>query len=131
MEYCGGGDLFEKITSPGYSFSESKAAKIMRKLFLALNHCHSLGVAHRDLKPQNIMYSECGEIKLIDFGLSKQILHSTTKLKTLVGTPHYVAPEVLDGIYGIECDCWSLGVIMHTILSGELPFKGSNSAEIF
>ena len=77
MEYCGGGDLFDKITShkEGSQFTEQKAADIMKKLFLGINHCHSNGVVHRDLKPENIMY-KAGEqgiddIKIIDFGLSK------------------------------------------------------------
>ncbi len=89
MEYCGGGDLFDKITSQkdGQLFSETKAASIMKKLFLGINHCHSNGVVHRDLKPENIMYKEITnandsvmtretsietlEVKIIDFGLSK------------------------------------------------------------
>jgi serine/threonine protein kinase len=60
MEYCSGQDLFDKITTAkdGGSFTEQKAAIIMKKLFLAINHCHSNGVAHRDLKPENIMYKE-------------------------------------------------------------------------
>lgn len=53
------------------------------------------------------------------------------ELKTIVGTPYYIAPEVLDGNYGFECDCWSLGVIMYVLLSGYLPFSGQNPAEVF
>ncbi len=80
MEYCGGGDLFDRITSQkeGCNFSEQKAAIIMKKLFLAINHCHTNGVVHRDLKPENIMYKEnksgnssIDDVKIIDFGLSK------------------------------------------------------------
>jgi calcium-dependent protein kinase len=52
-------------------------------------------------------------------------------MRTLVGTPYYVAPEVLDGVYSYECDCWSLGVIMFTLLSGYLPFYGASPGEIF
>lgn len=150
MEYCGGGDLFDKITSQkdGQLFSEKKAASIMKKLFLGINHCHSNGVVHRDLKPENIMYKEMTnandsmmtreasietlEVKIIDFGLSK-LLQNLQKgeLRTLVGTPYYVAPEVLEGQYSKECDCWSLGVIMYAILSGCLPFYGNTPKEVF
>jgi calcium-dependent protein kinase len=52
-------------------------------------------------------------------------------MDTIVGTPYYVAPEVLQGHYGLECDCWSLGVIMYILLSGYLPFTGSTAAEVF
>jgi len=131
MEYCGGGDLFDYITNSKERFTEYKAAQIMRKLFLAINHCHSNQVAHRDIKPENIMYTdEKGtDIKIIDFGLSK--MAKLRELKTVVGTPYYVAPEVLEGSYGFECDCWSLGVIMYILLSGYLPFPGNTPAEVF
>ena len=75
MEYCGGGDLFDRITEKrDEAFTEQKCAQIMKKVFLAINHCHSLKIVHRDLKPENIMYSEKdNEIKIIDFGLSKAL----------------------------------------------------------
>jgi calcium-dependent protein kinase len=113
----------------------------MKKLFLAINHCHSNGVVHRDLKPENIMYKENlnsstlydqADIKIIDFGLSKIFNPSDYKsMKTMVGTPYYVAPEVLDGHYGNECDCWSLGIIMYAVLSGCLPFFGPTAKDVF
>lgn len=142
MEFCGGGDLFERISAlaEGSHFSEQKAAVIMKQLLLAINHCHSNGIIHRDLKPENILFKE-GEtggvlghddVKIIDFGLSKMITNPTgTSLKSLVGTPCYVAPEVLDGQYGKECDCWSLGVIMYSLLSGRLPFFSQNARELY
>lgn len=106
----------------------------MFKLFLAINHCHTNNIAHRDLKPENIMYSsneKDADIKIIDFGLSKQSKGKKDNLGTVVGTPYYVAPEVLDGNYGFECDCWSLGVIMYILLSGYLPFSGSTAGDVF
>ena len=88
-----------------------------------------MNIAHRDIKPENILITDSGDLKLIDFGLSKQVKFK--KMKTIVGTPYYIAPEVLDGKYGVKCDIWSLGVIMYILLSGYLPFSGSNAAEVF
>jgi len=80
-------------------FSEGEAAKIMKKLLRAINHCHASGVVHRDIKPENIMYGKDGEIKLIDFGLSKTVAGKHNQLTTIAGTPYYMAPEVIDGDY--------------------------------
>ena len=101
---------------------------------MAVNHLHSKGIVHRDLKPENVMITEDGRVKIIDFGLSKLAKkHSQfrKKMATIVGTPFYVAPEVLDGTYGKECDCWSLGVIMYVLLSGYLPFYGKSQPEVY
>jgi calcium-dependent protein kinase len=71
MEYCSGGELFDKIAKKkNQVFNESEAAEIIKKLLRAVNHCHSVGVVHRDIKPENIMYGRDGEVKLIDFGLA-------------------------------------------------------------
>jgi calcium-dependent protein kinase len=102
---------------------------MMTKLLKAINHCHTEGIAHRDIKPENIMITDDGDLKLIDFGLSKQV--KDKKMKTIVGTPYYIAPEVLQGKYGVKCDIWSLGVIMYILLSGYLPFGGDNAKDVF
>jgi calcium-dependent protein kinase len=123
MEYCSGGELFDKIVKEEKNgFNESEACIIMNKLFRAVNHCHASGVVHRDIKPENIMVGSDGELKIIDFGLSKLLSHSHTLLNSVVGTPFYMAPEVIDGNYGSSCDIWSLGVLMYVLLSGYLPF---------
>jgi serine/threonine protein kinase len=80
-------------------FNESEAATIMKRLLRAINHCHASGVVHRDIKPENIMYGKDGEIKLIDFGLSRTVANKNTQLTTIAGTPYYMAPEVIDGEY--------------------------------
>ena len=136
MEYCAGGMLFDKLTKMDI-FSEKEAGRIMEKLLRGIAHCHANGIIHRDIKPENIMYSskeKDAEIKLIDFGLSK-IRKSTTRggghsepegprkrRGSLVGTPLYIAPEVLTGFYSNACDIWSLGVICYILLSGYFPF---------
>ena len=74
MEYCPGGEFFDKIASlENQHFNESEAANIMQKILMAINHCHAWGITHRDIKPENIMYGSDGDIKLIDFGLSKAL----------------------------------------------------------
>ena len=138
MEYWEGGELFERLTDEDSGqFTEQEAANIMKKLFHAISHCHSHGIIHRDLKPENIMYkskdSKNGtEIKIIDFGLSKVKSSNQSKMKTIWGTPYYVAPEVLAGSgYSEKCDIWSLGVIMYILLSGYLPFFGNTLSDIY
>lgn len=100
MEYCPGGELFDKIANQkNQMFSEKEAAHIMKKLIRAINHCHASGVVHRDIKPENIMIGKDGELKLIDFGLSRRVAGLNTTMTTIAGTPYYMAPEVLDGEY--------------------------------
>jgi len=105
-----------------------------------MKYLHERGITHRDLKPENFLFSnktKDAEIKIIDFGLSKQFdvtleeTNTTKALKTIVGTAFYVAPEVLQGKYDFRCDNWSLGVIAYTLLCGNPPFFGENNKEIF
>jgi calcium-dependent protein kinase len=132
MELCTGKDLFDKLTSLG-SLSESCAVDIMKSLLLAVSHLHSLGICHRDLKPENFLFENNQPnalIKIIDFGLSiKQ--NSLADMSSLVGTPYFLAPEVLKGKYSPLCDVWSLGVVLYFLLSGKPPFEGDTINDIF
>jgi calcium-dependent protein kinase len=138
MELSEGGELFEKIVEM-HKFSEAQAASLMKKILSAVKHLHERGIVHRDLKPENFLFSDHSddaEIKLIDFGLSKRFGHihehdPLEKMHTIVGTPYYVAPEVLKGNYDFSCDVWSLGVILFIMLCGYPPFEGDNNKEIF
>jgi calcium-dependent protein kinase len=111
----------------------------MKKILSAVKHLHEHGICHRDLKPENFLFSDKSidaEIKLIDFGLSKRFgqlvdVNPHEKMHTIVGTPYYVAPEVLKGSYDFSCDIWSLGVILYIMLCGYPPFEGDNNKEIF
>ena len=129
MELCTGGELFDEITKSDI-IKENDAAKYMIKLIRALYHCHSQNIIHRDIKPENIMLSQNDELKLIDFGLSKR-QEGNKKLKTIAGTPYYMAPEVLEGQYDSKCDTWSLGVLLYVFMSGYLPFQGENRNDVF
>jgi calcium-dependent protein kinase len=89
------------------------------------------------LKPENFLYSsndDQADLKLIDFGLSNKYQNrfgQQFKMNSVVGTAHYVAPEVLKGSYGPACDAWSIGVIMYMMLSGSFPFDGNSETIIF
>lgn len=132
LEHCQGGMLYDWLTKRKQEVTEQKAARVMKQLLLAVNHLHSQGVVHRDLKPENIMFGTDDSVKIIDFGLSKCLASaSSQKLSTVAGTPYFQAPEVQNGSYGRECDCWSLGVIMYLLLSGYLPFNGSMKVDVF
>ena len=133
-EYCSGGELFASIVEKGH-YLESDAARLMSKVFLAVNNLHANNIVHRDLKPENFLFESTApgaELKLIDFGLSNKFCEKFQymEMHSMVGTPSYVAPEVIKGSYGRKCDVWSAGVIMYTMLSGCLPFTGSSTNEV-
>ena len=132
-ERCSGGDLFDYVISQGQC-SEAITARIMRKALSAVNYMHRIKVCHRDLKPENFLFetkAEDSEVKIIDFGLAFKFGSEEATMHTVVGTPYYVAPEVLRGDYGAMCDIWSLGVMMYVLLSGFPPFQGECQAEVF
>lgn len=131
-ELCTGGELFDRIIAKTQSeeghFSVSDAAGIIRCILDAIAYCHDVKqIVHRDLKPENFLFKttdEDAEIKIIDFGLSRP-------MKFKVGTPYYVAPEVLNRQYTKSCDIWSIGVITYILLCGYPPFYGDNDNQIF
>ena len=132
MEFIEGEQLFDKIVhQTNQVFGESQAAGYMRQLISAVFHCHTMGIVHRDIKPENIMITRGNDVKLIDFGLSKNSGITHGSMHTIAGTPYYMAPEVLKGSYNEKADMWSLGVLLYTLVSGYLPFQGKNSAEVF
>uniref|UniRef100_A0A0V0IRJ2 non-specific serine/threonine protein kinase n=1 Tax=Solanum chacoense TaxID=4108 RepID=A0A0V0IRJ2_SOLCH len=132
MEYCAGGELFDRIIQRGH-YTERKAAELTRTIVGVVEACHSLGVMHRDLKPENFLFVDQKEeslLKTIDFGLSI-FFKPGDKFTDVVGSPYYVAPEVLRKRYGPEADVWSAGVIIYILLSGVPPFWAENEQGIF
>jgi len=106
MELCTGNDLFERLMQGGI-YTERDAAVLMEKLFRAVNYLHNKQICHRDLKPENFLYADKSpnaEVKIIDFGLSCKFAENSLSMHSIVGTPYYVAPEVLRKNYGKECD---------------------------
>ncbi|EOA20403.1 hypothetical protein CARUB_v10000714mg [Capsella rubella] len=131
MELCAGGELFDRIIAKGH-YSERAAAGIMKSIMNVVQICHSMGVVHRDLKPENFLLSSKEEnavLKVTDFGLS-EFIEEGKVYRDIVGSPFYIAPEVLRRSYGKEVDIWSAGVILYILLSGVPPFWAENDKGI-
>ncbi|KAF3959054.1 hypothetical protein ACB098_01G356000 [Castanea mollissima] len=125
MEYAAGGELFERICSAG-RFSEDEARYFFQQLISGVCYCHSMQICHRDLKLENTLLdgSPAPRLKICDFGYSKSsLLHS--RPKSTVGTPAYIAPEVLSRreYDGKMADVWSCGVTLYVMLVGAYPFE--------
>ncbi|KAI8530292.1 hypothetical protein RHMOL_Rhmol11G0045500 [Rhododendron molle] len=125
MEYAAGGELFARICSAG-RFSEDEARFFFQQLISGVSYCHSMEICHRDLKLENTLLdgSPTPRLKICDFGYSKSaLLHSQPK--STVGTPAYIAPEVLSRkeYDGKIADVWSCGVTLYVMLVGAYPFE--------
>ncbi|XP_078180405.1 calcium-dependent protein kinase 3-like [Carex rostrata] len=123
MELCEGGELFDRIVARGH-YTERAAAGVTRTIVEVVQLCHKHGVIHRDLKPENFLFAnkkENSPLKAIDFGLSI-FFKPGERFSEIVGSPYYMAPEVLKRNYGPEIDIWSAGVILYILLCGVPPF---------
>ncbi|GKV20804.1 hypothetical protein SLEP1_g30870 [Rubroshorea leprosula] len=133
MEYCKGGELFNKVAKG--RLKEDVARKYFIQLINAVDFCHSRGVYHRDIKPENLLLDEIENLKVSDFGLSAlaESKRQDGLLHTTCGTPVYVAPEVINrkGYDGAAADIWSCGVVLFVLLAGYLPFHDSNLMEMY
>ncbi|CAK0819923.1 unnamed protein product [Prorocentrum cordatum] len=124
-EYAGGGDLFSAMQNA--KFDEVCAHFFGAEVALALGHIHSLDIAYRDLKPENVVIDSLGHAKIIDFGLAKVI---QTRTYTVCGTLEYMAPEVLSQVGHGQCvDWWALGILIFEMLAFRAPFTGRTARE--
>uniref|UniRef100_A0A8C0XJR3 non-specific serine/threonine protein kinase n=1 Tax=Castor canadensis TaxID=51338 RepID=A0A8C0XJR3_CASCN len=129
MERASGGTLWRILLS-GH-LKEKKARRMFQQLVWAVGYCHSRGIAHRDLKPDNILLDEADNVKLADFGLATWFMPGQ-KLEQVCGALAFRAPEIYLGrkYEGPQVDVWSLGIILYFMLAGALPFKGTTFGQL-
>ena len=145
QELCTGGELLEKMQRT--QLKEKQIAKIFNQIMSAVAYCHEKGIAHRDLKLENILFaSEAPDspIKIIDFGFSVLLgkkdkdqdsndlkKFGFKRMKSKVGTLYYISPEIIKGNYDEKCDIWACGVILYILLCGYPPFTGNSDKEVY
>ncbi|EKX46291.1 hypothetical protein GUITHDRAFT_94389 [Guillardia theta CCMP2712] len=131
MDFINGGELFSYITREKH-FSEPRARFYAAEIILALEYLHKMNIIYRDLKPENILLDEKGHIRLTDFGHSKDDQSDDDRAFSMVGSPYYMAPEILlkQG-HGKEADWWSLGILIYEMLVGLPPFYQENTKKAY
>ncbi|XP_036935896.1 TRAF2 and NCK interacting kinase b isoform X3 [Acanthopagrus latus] len=128
MEFCGAGSITDLIkNTKGNSLKEEWIAYVCREILRGLTHLHQHKVIHRDIKGQNVLLTENAEVKLVDFGVSAQLDRTVGRRNTFIGTPYWMAPEVIacdenpDATYDFKSDLWSLGITAIEMAEGAPP----------
>ncbi|XP_045104995.1 serine/threonine-protein kinase NIM1-like isoform X1 [Portunus trituberculatus] len=129
LEFAGGGELFNTITTEG-RMTEAQAAAVFTQVLSAITYLHGLSIIHRDIKAENVFVAGPGLVKLGDFGFSTRVSHLEQQLSTFCGSPPYAAPELYkdESYLGPAVDTWALGVLLFFILTADMPFKASTVA---
>jgi serine/threonine protein kinase len=131
MEYISGEDLKRTLMRIG-QLSPGKTIFIAKQICSGLTAAHNMGVIHRDLKPQNIMLDQEGNVRIMDFGIARSIqAKGLTETGIIIGTPEYISPEQLDELeLDQRSDIYSLGVILYEMLTGIIPFEGNTPLNV-
>jgi serine/threonine-protein kinase len=133
MEHVGGGSVQDLISGPNKKLEPRRATEIILQAARALEYAEKAGIVHRDIKPDNLMLTEGGDVRLADLGIAKRMNldGKADQAEGVFGSPHYMAPEQARGLpLDHRADLYSLGVTYYRILSGKLPFTGKDAREI-
>ena len=124
-EFADGGDLGQKIEEQKKKpFPESQILDYITQICLALQHIHKKHIIHRDLKSNNVFLMKSGIVKVGDFGIAKGLKSTWDKAKTMVGTPYYLSPEIINNQpYDSKSDIWALGVLLYELMTFKMPFN--------
>ena len=129
-EFADGGDLSQKIEAQKKlkeHFPETQILDYFTQICLALQHMHKKKIIHRDLKSGNVFLMKSGLVKLGDFGISKGFKNTWEKAKTMVGTPYYLSPEIINSKpYDAKSDIWALGVLLYELMTFKMPFEANS-----
>ncbi len=126
MPYLRGGTLEDKLTEGLPTLEE--ACIVLEQLASALAYIHSLGLLHRDIKPANILFDHANNLYLTDFGIVSWLGEKPGYDGHMMGTPHYVAPEIFEGYMDVRSEVYSVGILLYQMLTGYVPFDGTSDS---
>lgn len=134
LELLKGGELFERLLQESVGLCEAQSRRVIRQILEAVRHLHQNNLVHLDIKPENVLlvsHDKDSDIKLVDFGLAKMLKEGEI-IRDMVGTPEFVAPEVINyEPITLAVDMWSIGVLTYILLSGSSPFLGDTQQETY